>query len=140
MNEIKNLFKKNFDKLQSDYIDDSFKKLGIILPNDYVSFLKNYFGGYLKDDIVIMINNEIHGGIVFLGLSSRNIVENIEYYNKMRMADSLNQAEKYYTIMIIDGGEICIDIKTGKYFFFDSTYCEFNYLCSSFEELLSLLK
>ena len=133
-------FKRKFDCLQSNMIECCLSEIGVKLPSDYISFLKEYSGGYIQDDIGIKIGKDFHGGMMFLGLSSSNMTENLKFYNNMRKADPLNQAERYFTIMIIDGGEICIDTTTSKYVFFDEEYCEFHLLCSTLEELQALFE
>ena len=110
-------FKKTFGPLQPVEVDCFINELGIKLPADYISFLRKTSGGYVQDDIGIRVGEDLHGGVIVLGISSSNMTENIKFYNNMRTADSLNKAERYFTIMIIDGGEICIDIMTGQYFF-----------------------
>ena len=133
-------FKKTFEQLQPVEVDCFINDLGIKLPVDYISFLRKSPGGYMQDDVGIRVGEYLHGGVIVLGVSSSNMTENIKFYNNMRTSDPLNKAERYFTIMIIDGGEICVDITTGQYFFFDATYCEFHFLCLSFDELLNLFE
>ncbi len=138
MNKRDLKFKRQFPNIDSDKFDEFLNGLEVKLPDEYVLFLKENVGGYLQDDIAIKIGEDLHEGIMLLGFSSPDMSENLKYFNVMRKNDPVNLADRYFSIMIIDGGEICIDTLSGGYSFFDASNCEFSLLCLCFSELLDL--
>ena len=136
MNDINSLYKKRFNMVSPKIVDEMIREMKISLPDEYIDFLKHSSGGYVDERYGLRYTDKYLGGIVVLGLSPSSVVDNLKFYNLMRLNDPINRADQYFSIIRLYEGEICIDLLSEAYCYFDNTYCEYHLFCSSFSELV----